>query len=71
MKFIQFKDGSCDIKFSIKERLNLFLKGKLLLTPDNVRHFGNNLVRVVVELNEKLDTKTKNKLTTSNEVKTK
>lgn len=60
MIFIQYPDGSCDIKFSWRERLILFRKGKLHLSDEALRHFGNNLMRIVAELNSKLNEKTAN-----------
>jgi hypothetical protein len=47
MKFKQYDDGSCDIEFSWKERLILFKKGKLYLSDEDLRHFGNVLVKIV------------------------
>jgi hypothetical protein len=49
MKFVQHNDGSCDIQFSWKERLILFRKGKLYLSDENLKHFGNYLVKMVVD----------------------
>jgi hypothetical protein len=49
MKFKQYENGSCDIEFSLKERLILFRKGKLHLSDENLRHFGNNLVKMVAD----------------------
>jgi len=49
MKFKQYKNGSCDIEFSWKERLLLFRKGKLHLSDEYLRHFGNNLVKIVMD----------------------
>ena len=46
MIFKQFKDGSCDIEFSWKERFILFKKGKLHLSQEGLRHFGNHLVKM-------------------------
>jgi hypothetical protein len=48
MKFKQYDNGSCDIEFSWKERLALFRKGKLHLSDENLKHFGNNLVKMVM-----------------------
>ena len=45
MKFKQYENGSCDIEFSWKERLTLLRKGKLHLSDENLKHFGNNLVK--------------------------
>ena len=41
MKFKQYENGSCDIEFSWKERLILLKKGKLHLSDEYLRHFGN------------------------------
>jgi hypothetical protein len=49
MKFKQYENGSCDIEFSWKERLTLFRKGKLYLSDENLKHFGNNLVKIVAD----------------------
>jgi hypothetical protein len=48
MIFKQFKDGSCDIEFSFKERLTLITKGKLHLTDENLKKFGDNLIKTVI-----------------------
>jgi hypothetical protein len=49
MIFKQFKDGSCDIEFSWKERWILMKKGKLTLSDENFKHFGNNLIKMVAD----------------------
>jgi hypothetical protein len=49
MKFKQYDNGSCDIEFSMEERIILFKKGKLHLTDENFKHFGNNLVKMVMD----------------------
>ena len=49
MKFKQYKDGSCDIEFTWKERWILFRKGKLQLSEESLRHFGNHLVKIVMD----------------------
>ena len=49
MRFKQFKDGSCDIEFSWKERFILLFKGKLYLSDEYLRHFGNSLMRIVLD----------------------
>jgi hypothetical protein len=64
MKFKQYKNGSCDIEFSWKERFILFRKGKLHLSDEYLKHFGNNLVNIVMswqlnfkeEINKKITT---------------
>jgi hypothetical protein len=63
MKFKQYNDGSCDIEFSWKERFILFKKGKLHLSDGNLRHFGNNLVRIVADWQLKFSEEIKNKQT--------
>jgi aromatic ring-opening dioxygenase LigB subunit len=63
MIFKQFKDGSCDIEFSLKERFTLFTKGKLHLSQEGLRHFGNNLVKIVSEWNANFNEEIKNKIT--------
>jgi hypothetical protein len=63
MIFKQYKDGSCDIKFSLKERFILFTKGKLHLSDETLRHFGNNLVGIVSNWNLMFKEDIKNKIT--------
>ena len=66
MKFKQFKDGSCDIEFTWKERFLLFRKGKLHLSDENFRHFGNNLMKMVMQWNMNFNEKIKNLQTFEN-----
>lgn len=63
MNFIQKEDGSLDIKFSWKERFILFRKGKLTLTQEGLRHFGNVLIRFISDTQDKFSPEIKNKLT--------
>jgi hypothetical protein len=63
MKFKQYDDGSCDIKFSWKERLILFRKGKLHLSDEHLRHFGNTLMKMIIEWQVKFKEEVKNKTT--------
>jgi hypothetical protein len=63
MKFKQYEDGSCDIEFSWKERLILFRKGKLNLSDEYLRHFGNNLVKIVMDWQLKFNEELQNKIT--------
>lgn len=58
MQFKQHEDGSCDIEFSWKERFILFKKGKLHLSGEGLRHFGNHLVKMVSDWNFKFNKKT-------------
>ena len=63
MKFKQYKNGSCDIEFSLKERWIILKKGKVHLSDEALRHFGNNLVQMVSEWNLKFNEQLKNKMT--------
>jgi hypothetical protein len=60
MKFKQYSNGSCDIEFSWKERYVLFTKGKLHLSDEGLRHFGNTLIKIVAEWNAQFNEDIKN-----------
>jgi hypothetical protein len=66
MKFKQYENGSCDIEFSVKERWIILKKGKIHLSDEALRHFGNNLVKMVSEWNLKFKKETQEKLTYDN-----
>jgi hypothetical protein len=66
MKFKQYKDGSCDIEFSWKERLILFRKGKLHLSDEALKHFGNTLVGIIMDWQLNFKEEIKNKTTHNN-----
>ena len=66
MKFKQYENGSCDIEFSVKERWIILKKGKIHLSDEALRHFGNNLVKMVSEWNLKFKEETQEKLTYDN-----
>ena len=63
MKFKQFKNGSCDIEFSLKERWIILKKGKIHLSDEALRHFGNKLVQMVADWNLNFNEELKNKNT--------
>jgi hypothetical protein len=63
MKFKQYENGSCDIEFSWKERISLFKKGKLHLSDESLRHFGNNLMKMVMDWQIKFNKDIANKTT--------
>lgn len=63
MQFKQYKNGSCDIEFSWKERLTLLRKGKIHLSDENLKHFGNNLVKMVADWQLNFNEELKNKTT--------
>jgi len=70
MKFIQYEDGSCDLKFTDEEVSVIKDKQKLHMNSTSLRHFGNNLIKIVVELNELLPEEDKIIETMDTEVKT-
>jgi hypothetical protein len=65
MKFKQYKNGSCDIEFSLKERFLILKKGKIHLSDEMLKHFGNHLVKIVMDwqLNFKEDVANKQTFT--------
>ena len=63
MKFKQYENGSCDIEFSLKERWIILKKGKIHLSDEALRHFGNKLVQMVSEWNLKFNKELQNKMT--------
>ncbi len=63
MKFNQYEDGSCDILFSKEETEIISKKQKLHLSDVFLRHFGNNLVKVVADWNVKFSEEVQNQET--------
>ena len=63
MKFKQYENGSCDIEFSLKERWIILKKGKIHLSDEALRHFGNNLVKMVADWQLKFNEDVANKQT--------
>jgi hypothetical protein len=63
MNFKQYDNGSCDIEFSWKERLILLKKGKLHLSDEDLRHFGNTLIKMVLDWQLKFNEEIQNKQT--------
>ena len=51
MIFNQYENGSCDIIFSKKEIKAIQENKKLHLSDEALRHFGNNLVKLVADWN--------------------
>jgi hypothetical protein len=66
MKFKQYENGSCDIEFSLKERWIILKKGKIHLSDEALRHFGNRLVHMVSDWNLKFNNELQNKMTDDN-----
>jgi hypothetical protein len=60
MKFLQKKDGSCDIVFTDEEVDILVKYKKLQLPKSSTKDFINNVAKIIFELNDNLDDKTKN-----------
>jgi len=63
MKFKQYKNGSCDIEFSLKERWLILKKGKIHLSDEALKHFGNTLVKIVFDWQIKFNEEIANKQT--------
>ena len=63
MKFKQYDNGSCDIEFSKEEIEILSKRGKLHLSDENLKHFGNSLIKIVMDWQEKFKEDVANKLT--------
>jgi hypothetical protein len=61
MIFKQYENGSCDIEFSREEIKILNEKGKLHLSDENLKHFGNNLVKMVMDWQLKFNEELANK----------
>ena len=66
MKFKQYENGSCDIEFSVKERWIVLKKGRIHLSDEALRHFGNKLVQMVSDWNLKFNDEIKSKNTHDN-----
>jgi hypothetical protein len=66
MKFNQHENGSCDIEFSLKERIVILRKGKIHMSPEFLKHFGNVLVKIVSDWNINFNEDIKKLETTSN-----
>lgn len=55
MNFKQKKDGSCILHFSDKEIKIIQNKKSIYFTAEGLRHFGNTLMRIVIEFNNNFD----------------
>ena len=66
MRFDQKKDGSCDIIFSEEEIKIVKEHKKIYLSPQFLKHFANNLIKICVEFNNNFDEKTKKIVSFSN-----
>ena len=68
MKFLQQKDGGCNIEFSEKEIEIITKNKKLFLPPTTLRHFGNALVGMVASWQLNFSDEVKELSTQSNTV---
>jgi len=66
MIFNQYEDGSCDIIFSEEEKKIITNKGKITLTADSLKHFGDNLMKIVMDFNTKFNKDLQQKGTNEN-----
>ena len=66
----QFKDGSANIIFTEDEKKIIKEKGILQFTPEGLRHFGNNLVKLVVDWNSNFNEDVKSLDTKSGDIET-
>lgn len=62
------KDGSGIIKFSWRERILLFTKGRIIMDPVSFRHFSNNLIKIVAEWTVRFDKKTQKLATKKDDI---
>lgn len=63
MRFTQYENGSCDIEFSEEEVKVISEKKRIHLSQESLRHFGNNLVKLVADWQVKFNEEVKNKTT--------
>jgi len=52
MDFKQKKDGSCTLNFNDKEIDIIKTKKQIYFTPEALRHFGNVLMKIVIDFNQ-------------------
>jgi hypothetical protein len=70
MKFKQFNDGGCDIIFEKHEIDIINKKEKIYLDPVAFKHFGNVLVKIVMDWQSNFSDEFKNlKTSSSSEIK--
>ena len=68
MKFIQNKnDGACDLHFSDEEIKIIIRNKKIHFSPEFLRHFGNTLVKIVMDFNINFNEDVKNMQTSGNQ----
>ena len=68
MEFRQYpKDGSCDLHFSDEEIKIIIQNKKIHFSPESLRHFGNALVKMVMDFNQNFNEDVKNMVTNGDE----
>lgn len=67
MIFRQLENGKVELLFNLRERIKLLFTGKLIITDIGSRHFGNHLVKAVIEWQHKFDPKFSKYQTTEND----
>ena len=65
MQFKQKKDGSCTLNFNEEEIKIIQNKKSIHFTAEGLRHFGNVLMKIIIDFNENFNTETKNIITES------
>tara|TARA_R110000787_G_scaffold184096_2_gene295892 strand:+ start:582 stop:824 length:243 start_codon:yes stop_codon:yes gene_type:complete len=65
MEFIQKKDGSCTLNFNEEEIKIIQNKKNIHFTAEGLRHFGNVLMKMIIDFNENFNKETKNIITES------
>lgn len=58
-------DGSCETCFSVKERIKIFFKGKLVFKKEIFKHVSNTLAKALFEWNCTYHDKFRNKIADS------
>jgi hypothetical protein len=66
MIFKQYENGSCDIEFSEEEIKILSERKKLHLSDENLKHFANNLIKIVSDWQYKFNKKVSEQKTFEN-----
>lgn len=68
MQYKQFKDGSCDITYTWKERFRIFFKGKIHLKADMFKHSCNIMFGLLVKWQQQFDERVQKILTRDNQI---
>lgn len=66
MYFRQKKDGSCILHFEDEEVNIIKEKKQIYFTAESLKHFGNTLVKIVMEFNDNLPEEVKELMSDDN-----